>query len=279
MNNQIKIDIQKLIGIVAGAATGHGLIPEKMLASIHHHHDKPLIVVAAIPKSGSTFLTNTLIKLTGLRNFRLCAAYSTNEHDLYLPALCLMNRYGCVSQLHMKGTFHNAALMRQFGIKPIILVRRLYDVIVSLKHDLREKECMTGYGTGLNGYSFLWQDESLKNLNDEQLIDAIIDLAIPWYVNFYVSWHRLCDQGAVDAIWVSYEEMIAEKEKTLKTILNFIDVKYVGEIDQEILSAKYQKFRKGATGEGESALTRQQRTRINKLFSYYSDVDFSLFGL
>ena len=33
--------------------------------------EKPLIVVAAAPKSGSTFLVNTLMQLTGLRGFRL----------------------------------------------------------------------------------------------------------------------------------------------------------------------------------------------------------------
>lgn len=279
MEDQIKINVQNFIGCIAGAATGHGLIPENKLNLIQRPKDKPLIVVAAVPKSGSTFLTNTLIKVTGLRNFRLCAAYSTNEHDLYLPALCLISPYGCVSQLHMKGTFHNAALMRQFGIKPIILVRQLYDVIISLKHDLRQKEEMYGYGTGLNGYSFLWQDSSLKKLDDEQLIDAIIDLAVPWYVNFFVSWHRLCEQGAVEPIWVHYEEMIAEKEKTINAILSFLDFQKSLAVDKNILSIKYHKYRKGVTGDGIFELTEKQKTRVKQHFRYYPDIDFNRYGI
>ena len=58
---------------------------------------------------------------------------------------------------------------------------------------------MPGYGADQHGYSFMWQDESIRNLSDGQLIDAIIDLAVLWHVNFYVSWHRLCEQGWVES--------------------------------------------------------------------------------
>ena len=206
--------------------------------------------MAAAPKAGSTFLVNTLIRITRLRGFRLCAAYSTNEHDLYLPALCLMNRYGCVSQLHMKGTFHNAALMRTFGIRPIILVRRIEDIVASLQHDLRGKAQKRSVGTGRVGYSFVWQDQTTRDLSDERLLDMIIDLAVPWFVNFYVSWHRLCEQGAVDALWVTYEELFADKEKTVRQVLDFLGLHNGASIDPAILSRKYRTFRDGSVGRG-----------------------------
>jgi len=277
--HQINIDTKNIIETVAGAAFSHGLVPDAQADFIKERGDKQLIVIAATPKSGSTFLANTLSKITGLNYFRLCAAYSTNEHDLYLPALCLINPYGCVSQLHMKGTFHNAALMRTFGVKPVILVRQIYDTVTSLKNDFRRKEEMPGYGTGQNGYSFMWQNEAIKNLDDEQLIDAIIDLAIPWYVNFYVSWHSLCEQRAVDAIWITYNQLFSEKEETLKTIMAFLGCQNAGEIDQEILSIKYKTFRSGGSGEGVSELTTEQKTRIRRYFAYYSDIDFSKYGI
>ncbi|TMI07101.1 MAG: hypothetical protein E6H46_03705 [Betaproteobacteria bacterium] len=182
----IEVDVQQLLYAVVNAAAGSGLVPQGEMDFAKERASKPLVVVAATPKAGSTFLVNTLIRITGLRGFRLCAAYSTNEHDLYLPALCLMNRYGCVSQLHMKGTFHNAALMRTFGIKPVILVRRIEDIVVSLQHDLKEKRQRRSLGTGRSGYSFVWQDQSTKELSDERLLDMIIDLAVPWFVNFYL---------------------------------------------------------------------------------------------
>ena len=275
----IEVDVQELVYAVVNAAAGSGLVPEGEVDFAKERASKPLVVVAATPKAGSTFLVNTLIRITGLRGFRLCAAYSTNEHDLYLPALCLMNHYGCVSQLHMKGTFHNAALMRTFGIKPIILVRRIEDIVVSLQHDLREKRQRQSLGTGRSGYSFVWQDQSTKELSDERLLDMIIDLAVPWFVNFYVSWYRLCHQGAVEALWVTYEELFGDKEKTVRRVLDFLGLRYTAAIDPGILSRRYRTFRDGRVGQGALTLTAEQQRRLRERFSYYADVDFGKYGI
>jgi hypothetical protein len=275
----IEVDVQQLLYAVVNAAAGSGLVPQGQVDFAKERASKPLIVVAAAPKAGSTFLVNTLIHITRLRGFRLCAAYSTNEHDLYLPALCLMNRYGCVSQLHMKGTFHNAALMRTFGIKPVILVRRIEDIVVSLEHDLKEKCQKRSLGTGRIGYSFVWQDRSTKDLSDERLLDMIIDLAVPWFVNFYVSWYQLCEQGAVDALWVTYEELFEDKEKTVRQVLDFLGLRYTADIDPSILSRKYRTFRDGRVGQGASTLTPKQQRRLRERFSYYPGVDFGRYGL
>jgi hypothetical protein len=275
----IKIDQQQFLDTVVGAAVGNGVVPEPHPDFAKHRAEKPLVVVAAAPKAGSTYLVNTLMQLTGLRGFRLSAAYSTNEHDLYLPALCLMNSSGCVTQLHMKGTFHNAALMRTFGIKPIILVRRIEDIVVSLQHDLRQKARRRSYGSGRHGYSFVWQDEGTKALSDERLIDLIIDLAIPWFVNFYVSWRRLCEQGAVNALWLTYEQLFGDKEGTLRQVLEFLGISNTGPMDQKLLSRRYGTFRDGRIGQGGSVLTAGQKERIRALFAYYPDVDFGKYGL
>jgi hypothetical protein len=275
----IEVDVQQLLYAVVNAAVGNGLAPQGEVDFAKERASRPLIVVAGAPKAGSTFLVNTLIRITGLRWFRLCAAYSTNEHDLYLPALCLMNHYGCVSQLHMKGTFHNAALMRTFGIRPIILVRRIEDIVVSLQHDLREKCQRESLGTGRSGYSFVWQDQSTKELSDERLLDMIIDLAVPWFVNFYVSWYRLCEQGAVDALWVTYEELFGDKEKTVRQVLDFLGLRYTAGIDPGILSRKYRTFRDGSVGQGALTLTTEQQRRLLERFSYYPGVDFSKYGI
>jgi hypothetical protein len=275
----IKIAPQQFLDTVVAAATGNGLVPKALANFAEDRADKQMIVVTAAPKAGSTFLVNTLMRLTGLRGFRLCAAYSTNEHDLYLPALCLMSASGCVSQLHMKGTFHNAALMRTFGIKPIILVRRIEDIVVSLRHDLRQKAQRPNFATGRHGYSFVWHDQSTNELGDEQLLDMIIDLAVPWFVNFYVSWYRLCEQQAVDALWVTYEQLVAEKEGTLRLILEFLGIRDVSAIDRELLSRKYGTFRDGRIGRGSLALTPAQRERLRRHFSYYPTVDFGKYGL
>ena len=277
--NEIEINIQPFVATIANAALGNGTVAQPGVDFVAERGDKRLIVVAAAPKTGSTFLANTLHRVTGYPYFRLSSGYGTNEHDLYLPALCMINRYGCVSQLHMKGTYHNAAHLNAFGIKPVILVRQIDDIVVSLVRDLRQKESLPGFGIGQNGYSFLWLDEETQGLTDPQLTDMVIDLAVPWFVNFYVSWQRLCAKGMVDAMWVSYEDMMADKMGTLKRILRFVGFPCDEDIDTGILEQKYSTYRDGRSHHGREVLSEDQKQRIRRHFSYYSGVDFGMYGI
>jgi hypothetical protein len=263
-----------MIKALIDAAFEDGLVHLKDFHFQHSGNDKPIIVVAAAPRTGSTFLSIVLQEVTKLQRFRLCSGYATNEHDLYLPALCIVNDSGCISQMHMKGSFHNASLINRFKIRQIILVRNIYDIVASLFDDLRKKEETPGYHTGENGYSFLWLDSATKNMNDEDLIDMIIDLAIPWYVNFYVSWHRLAEQNIVNPIWVNYEDMMNDKNNTIISILNFIDFPFNGEINSTILNRKYNTYNKGGSGRGNILLSDERKKRIMDKFSYYKDVNF-----
>ncbi len=277
--NEIEINIQPFIETIANAALGNGTVSQSGGDFIAERGDKHLIVVAAVPKSGSTFLANTLHRVTGYPYFRLSSGYGTNEHDLYLPALCMINPYGCVSQLHMKGSYHNAAHLHAFGIKPVILVRQIDDIVASLVRDLRHKESLPGFGIGQNGYSFLWQDEETQGLTDRQLTDMVIDLAVPWFVNFYASWHRLCAKGMVEAMWVTYEDMMADKMGTLENILRFVGFPCSKGIDASILEVKYSTYRDGRSHQGREALSEAQRQRIRRHFSYYPGVDFGMYGI
>lgn len=275
---KVQLNPAEFANVVISAALGDGL-PAGRLIDFSAQRGKPMIVIAAAPKSGSTFLSNVISRITDLPLGRLSAAYSTNEHDLYLPALYMMNPIGCVSQLHMKGTFHNASLLKMFGIKPVILVRNIEDTVVSLANDLRTKEQQDGFGDGRNGYSFLWQDHAIANLDETSLIDCIIDLAIPWYVNFHVSWHRLCEQNAVDAMWVTYEDMMQNKKAAVREILEFTGFGQDIPIDNAILDQRYIKFNDGRRGRGNAILSEEQKSRIRRVFAYYKDINFSRYGL
>jgi len=276
---KLAINFDRFVQTVVGAAAGDGLPVGPQEEFTRERGDKRMIVVAAAPKSGSTFLVNTLGRMTGLPNFRLCSAYATNEQDLYLPALCMTNRSGCVSQLHVKGTYHNAALMRMFGIKPVILVRRIDDIVVSLAHDFRKKARRRDQRGGRNGFSFVWLDQDIAGLSDERLLDMIIALAVPWFVNFYVSWYRLCELRAVDALWVTYEQLFADKRKTIGDILGFLDCPSSTIADDDLLDRKYATFRQGGVGEGAATLSAGQQARLREPFAFYPGVDFAMYGL
>ena len=119
-------------------------------------------LINAMPKSGSTYLYNLLTKLLGVKKLHLKNQwYRATEQDLYIPALLDARIRETLSRHHFKATDLNIDLMIKFDIKPIILVRNIFDVIVSFKDNLEKglKEtgnCPWGYThTGYVNESFL----------------------------------------------------------------------------------------------------------------------------
>jgi hypothetical protein len=229
---------------------------------------RPRIAICATPKSGSTWATNVLVRGLGVEARRLCYTYSSNEHDLYVPALLDSAQVGFVSQLHIRATPHNVSLMQDFNIAPVILTRNIFDAVVSFSRDLRVKLNFKIQNPGQIGYSFVWLFDDMVDWTDEQLIDYSIDYYIPWYMNFLRSW---------DAY---------------KTILNAYPLRYeaLKEKPDEHFTAIYSHFYKGPkrdfsqfsrlrfgnnkamsqtiseSGEGFEQLSEEQQSRIASAF-------------
>ena len=91
------------------------------------------LFVACMPKSGSTFMAHTLSELTGYRYVNLAYAYERNEQTLYLPKLIDSYSFGSVTHLHVRATESTIDLMKMFSIRPVILVRNIFDIVVSVR--------------------------------------------------------------------------------------------------------------------------------------------------
>jgi len=281
------IDFQAYINTTLGNVSQRKSLSIEQVRSIVRNNNRNIYAVVATPKSGSTFLYNVLMRALNLPYISLCYAYNSNEQDLYLPGLVVASTKGAVSQLHMKGTPHNVQLLNFFGIKPIILTRNIFDSVESLARDLRKK-CKVnnlgpgenGYvGLGMNGYSFTWLTNDISKLNDEKLIDFVIDFALPWYVNFYVSWHGFANIGSINPLFIRYEDMMKDKEGAISKIIKAVGNSEVN-LDISILDTNYIPEYKGINrGKGDSGLglerlTKLQINNIKKLLSYYPDINF-----
>ena len=278
MHSTKTIDIQAYINTTLGNVSQRKPLSIEQIRSIIQNHND-IFAVVATPKSGSIFLSNVLCKSQKLPHIPLCYAYSSNEHDLYLPALIIAAINGAVSQLHMKGTPHNVQLLNFFDIKPIVLTRNIFDSVESLARDLRKKCTLTRLGEGFNGYSFTWLTKDIAKLDDEQLIDFVIDFALPWFVNFYVSWHGLANNGMIDPLFIRYEDLMKNKKEEISKIIREVGNTEVN-LDASILEQNYIPETgsinrgSGESGLGVERLTKSQIHAIKKLLSYYPDINF-----
>jgi hypothetical protein len=234
----------------------------------------PFVFVACMPRTGSTFLTNALSEVTGFPLVDLRFTFAWSEVELYMPRMVDAYAYGTVSQEHVRATQANLNLMRDLGIRPVILVRDLADVTVSVREYLLDAPYT--WPTLITS-TFLESDESTQ-------YDQIIDLGLPWFIAFYVSWYKATSESGIDALWVKYDDNIADWPKTMIRILEFYDLS----VDPTQVSAALERvtrrkerlrFNKGVAGRGRDRLTDVQLDRIAAMTRFYPEVDFSMIGI
>lgn len=166
---------------------------------------KPHILIACMPKSGSTFLSEAIASLPGFHRVDLVPGYERREQELAVEQIRRHARKAYVAQHHVRFSRPTAKLIARYRLTPVVLVRDLFDCVVSLRDHIRNESV---------AFPTAFFDQQHRALPDRELERAIVHLAIPWYVNFYMSW-RTC----ADALMVRYDELIAQPAGMLCAIL------------------------------------------------------------
>jgi sulfotransferase family protein len=231
------------------------------------------IFIACVPKSASTFLKNLLLNLTGYRDLFAVYAAGQTEHEIYLPTLRDSAHLDTVTQQHCRASDANVHLMQAFGIRPVVLVRNIFDSVMSLLDFYDKGAFRTSY------YRADW-----PALDPETKIDLLIENVIPWYFQFVASWDLAEKQKRLEVLWLSYEELVADKPSSVSRVLEFygLGAPRLG-VEQRIREIESQerkiRFNKGVAGRGKSGLSNRQKEQVQRLTRYYPSTDFSRIGL
>ena len=231
------------------------------------------VFIACVPKSGSTFLKNILLSLTGYRDAFMVYTPGQFEQDLYLPILDSVAHLDTVTQQHCRASDANVQMMQAFGIRPVVLVRNIFDCVISL---------LDFYNGGAFANSFFRED--YRSLDEDTRIDLLIDHLVPWYFEFVASWSLVEKQRRLELMWLSYDDLIKDKPKAVEDVLGFYGlaapsrgiVKRISEIEFEKRGTR---FNKGVAGRGASRLSDVQKQRIERYARYYPMTDFTRIGL
>jgi hypothetical protein len=233
-----------------------------------HHH----IVVASMPKSGSTYLQKVLAHITGFRPYWLNTIGHDNERNLELTAIPMFLAQGTVTQEHMRATRANVHWLKRMGVRPTVLVRNIFDVIVSSRdHSAGGDICGPNAHTPAAYNTWCPEDQAW----------FIIRMGLPWHLTFVSSW--LDAQREIPVLWVSYEDVVQQTVATVARILEHTGVER-SSADIQRLAAEVDldnvRFNRGLSGRGKSELTGAQRQAVRDLAAVHRGAyDFSLIGL
>jgi Sulfotransferase domain len=231
------------------------------------------IFIACVPKSASTFLKNLLGSVTGYRDLFTVYAARQTEHEIYLPTLRESAHLDTVTQQHCRASDANIHLMQAFGIRPVVLVRNIFDSVMSLLDFYNQGAFKTSYSRA-----------DWPRLDEATKIDLLIENVIPWYFQFVASWDLAEKQKRIEMHWLTYEELTANKPASVLKVLEFYGLgasrRGVEERIREIESGKRQnRFNKGISGRGKLGLSDRQKEQIRRATRFYPSTDFGRIGL
>ena len=139
------------------------------------------IYLACFPKSGSTFLNQflcSLLKWERVSGAPVSMGGAHNEQNILESRLKIIVGGNVVVQQHTKGTLRNVQLMKKYNISPTVLVRNIFDIVVSV-HDHIENEDDKGPAVYIH--------PEYHQMTFTEKIDFLIFNALPWYFSFFVS--------------------------------------------------------------------------------------------
>jgi len=238
----------------------------------HLRRRAPCLFVSAFPKSGSTFLVEALVRASGYRRYYLGQDFRS-EQDLYFPRLVDAWAMPVVSHQHTRASEPNLELMRRFSIRPLILTRNLADCLVSLRDHLCRESLVTPTFSAQPGF---------PDWPAQRQFDALVDLAAPWYLDFYSGWRRAREQG-LDLLWLDYAGLIADPGACIEQIMGFYDLPLSAQrlglaVDETRTRGTSTRKNVGISGRGRQQLSPAQLARLDGLCGYFPGTDFSAIG-
>jgi Sulfotransferase domain len=245
------------------------------------------VIVACMPKSGSTLLTALIASLPGMRRSTLVPGYHRREQEICIHSMKAAEEkmraqreafnstrgvqskmpIGFASQMHLRYSQPTATIMAEYNIKPVVLVRNIFDIVVSLADHIRNESPLM---------AMAYVTEAMRTWSAEELHEFIGDMVIPWYMNFFVSW-----QDCEDKLLVTYEELTGDPKKILQQVSLFANIpaseRY---IENAIARANIKNTRKNVATAGRGQkLADRVKDKIRKAAAYYPNIDFSPIGL
>jgi hypothetical protein len=158
------------------------------------------IVVAGAPKTAGRHVASVLRRYFAIATNPNFGQLVDGEHlfseAFFSPAL----RHPFVLHAHPMARKGNLGILRFHGIKQFVTWRNLGDIVISLDDHLRLEPEETWQHT----YLYLEERDSYTEMPDQKRYQFLIRNAIPWYLQFYLTW-----RSARHPLFMRYEWMVS----------------------------------------------------------------------
>lgn len=233
---------------------------------------RPLLLLAFAPKSAGTYFRQAATHAIQGQLIRMCHAQGGRDGTLYLPnvlACCLDDAApATVTHIHMQALAANRHLIEAVGLKPVIMIRNLADMLASFL-DMLEVDPMAR-AEGLN----CQVPGNFCELDRGARLDFVIDMIAPWYASYFATWKDFAATAPDTVCVLHYHEFCENPAETLYRALahaGFATTRFqcLKSMERTWEGKENYRYNKGVSGRGKKYFSPEHFARLRRLLSHY----------
>ena len=237
---------------------------------------RPILLLAFAPKAAGTFFRQAAMYAVDGDLFRLAHAQGGRDATPYLPNLITFylddELPEIVVHTHMQAFAANRHLLLALGIRPVIMLRNIPDMLASF-WDMLEVDAVAR-AEGLN----CQVPSNFVEFSRSKKADFIVDEIAPWYASYFATWKTFFDEMPNQVCVLRYGDFCEMPSEALRTALNHAGF-FVSQSNCEAaisrVWSKRKSFRynKGTQGRGRNYFSARHFVELSRKLSHYPQLN------
>lgn len=234
---------------------------------------RPVVLLAFPPKAAGTYFRSAIAGAVEGQLARAVHAQGGRDATPYLPTFLLYYCGGLctgpmVAHVHMQALPANRHFLEALGIKPIIMIRSIPDMLASFWDMLDTDE--NARLDGLNCQI----PSNFADMTKLEKADFLVDILGPWYASYFATWQTYCDEAPDRVCVLTYDEFKADPASTLMRALAHSGLPRRREICRQALDYVWSerrtfRYNKGASGRGGKYFSEDHLARLARMLGHY----------
>lgn len=236
---------------------------------------RPIVFLAFPPKAAGTFLRGAAATAARGQVLRVCYAQGDRDAQPYLPTFLAYYAGGfcrgpLITHVHMQAFPANTLFLEAFGIRPVVMVRSIPDMLASYWDMLDDADGGSSLPMGLN----CTIPPGFRAMPAEERAKIMIDIIAPWYVGYYATWSRYAQANPGAVRLLHYSDFVRDPAGTLMQILDASGLAATRDQCQQAIDEVWaerflHRYSEGVEGRGGDYFSTAQTGHIDRMLSYY----------
>jgi hypothetical protein len=237
---------------------------------------RPILFLAFAPKAAGTYFRQAAIFAIKGQLVRATHAQGGRDGTPYLPNIlsCLLDADArpSVMHIHMQALPANRHFIEACGLKPVIMLRSVPDLLASFTDMLDADPVARAEGLNcLVPREFVTWDKETKT-------DFVVDVIGPWYASYFATWKDYVATAPDRIAVLSHSEFCSDPSTVLQEALahaGFCVTRNECQValDQTWMLRKDFRYNRGIEGRGAAFFSPRQHSRLYRMFAYYPQLE------